>query len=237
MAREAKYRQVESFIKDGIRSGTLKVGSRIMTEEQLCEHFGYSRMTINKALNSLATEGYIKRVPGKGSFVASAHIAKPSDSLKSFTEDMQDIGMVAGSKLLSYAVVRAETAPGAQRKLDLDNDALIHEFSRLRTGNGRPIAISYNYVSTDIVPAIDVACLGESFYAFLDSIGIQREYCGSEFRAVLPTEEQKQLLEAENIALLCSAHCTYTRIDGIMVPFEYTETYYNGDIYTYVTRD
>ena len=73
MAREAKYRQVESFIKDGIRDGSLKVGSRIMTEEQLCEHFGYSRMTINKALNSLAAEGYIKRVPGKGSFVAGGN--------------------------------------------------------------------------------------------------------------------------------------------------------------------
>ena len=85
MAREAKYRQVESFIKDGIRDGSLEVGSRIMTEEQLCEHFGYSRMTINKALNSLASEGYIKRVPGKGSFVASVHVSKPSDSLKSFT--------------------------------------------------------------------------------------------------------------------------------------------------------
>ena len=237
MAREAKYRQVESFIKDGIRDGSLEVGSRIMTEEQLCEHFGYSRMTINKALNSLASEGYIKRVPGKGSFVASVHVSKPSDSLKSFTEDMRDIGMVAGSKLLSSAVVRAETVPEVQAKLSLGDDDLVHEFSRLRTGDGKPVAISYNYVSASVIPAIDVACLSRSFYAFLDSLGIEREYCGSEFRAVLPTDEQKRLLEADDIALLCSAHCTYTRIDGLMVPFEYTETYYNGNIYTYVTRD
>lgn len=35
MGQTAKYRQVEEFIKSGIADGSLKVGSKIMTEEQL----------------------------------------------------------------------------------------------------------------------------------------------------------------------------------------------------------
>lgn len=59
MGQTAKYRQVEEFIKSGIADGSLKVGSKIMTEEQLGRRFGFSRMTVNKALLNLSKEGYI----------------------------------------------------------------------------------------------------------------------------------------------------------------------------------
>lgn len=60
MSQVAKYRQVESFIKDRIINGTYPVGMRIMTEEELVDHFGFSRMTINKALNNLSNDGFIE---------------------------------------------------------------------------------------------------------------------------------------------------------------------------------
>lgn len=66
MSQVAKYRQVESFIKDRIINGTYPVGTRIMTEEELVDRFGFSRMTINKALNNLSNDGFIERKPGKG---------------------------------------------------------------------------------------------------------------------------------------------------------------------------
>lgn len=237
MGQTAKYRQIEEFIKGGIADGSLKVGSKIMTEEQLGRRFGFSRMTVNKALLNLSKEGYIERIPGKGSFVKAAQVVKPSDSSRSFTEDMEAIGKKAGSQLLSYEVIRGEDAPSVAEKLGLADDDLIHYFARLRTGDGEPIAISYNYVSAAIIPAIDVRCLDHSFYAFVDSLGLQRIYQGSEFRAVLPTDEQRELLRAGDIALFRVSHCTYTRVDGVLVPFEYTETNYNGDIYSYISSD
>lgn len=237
MAQEAKYRQVEAFIKGQIADGSLKIGSQIMTEEQLGRHFGFSRMTINRAISNLTTEGYIERIPGRGSFVSAAHVAKPADSLHSFSEDMRDIGLEPGSRLLKYEVIQAHETGNVAEKLNADPHDLLHHFVRLRTGNGKPIAISYNYVAANVIPAIDVARLDGSFYEFLDEQGIVREYRGSEFRATLPSEEQKRLLEADDIALFCSAHVTYTRRDGMLTPFEYTETYYNGEIYTYVARD
>ena len=117
--------------------------------------------------------------------------------------------------------------------LDVYKRQLLHYFIRLRTGNGKPIAISYNYVSAKIVPAIDVKCLEQSFYAFLDSQGIEREYQGTSYTAKLPTAEQQELLEANDIALLCASHSTFTRREGKLVPFGYTLTCYNGNLYTY----
>ncbi len=109
----------------------------------------------------------------------------------------------------------------------------MHYFIRLRTGNGKPIAVSYTYISAKIIPAIDISCLSKSFYAYLDQIGITRDRTDMEIKAVLPDKEKKELLHIDHSALLLSSHVTYTMIDQALIPFEYIETYYNGDMYTY----
>lgn len=237
MTSNTKYRQVEAFIKNEIMRGNLHVGDKVMTEEQLCQHFKFSRMTINKALSNLSADGYIERIPGKGSFVKATRVIKPSDSPHSFSEDMRSIGLEPGSQLISYEVVRASDVPEAAARMGLSDNDLVHHFVRLRTGDGKPVAISYNFVSAAVIPAIDVERLNTSFYEYVDSLDITREYNGMEYRAVLPTPSQQKLLGSSKIALLCVAHNTYTSIDGKSVPFEYTETYYNGSMYTYCSRD
>lgn len=234
MQKTAKYKQIEDYIKQEISRKNLQIGDQIMTEEQLCQRFNFSRMTINKALNHLSTLGYIERIPGRGSFVTAPRIQKENlGTGSSFTEDMKSIGLKAGARLLSYELLRADDIPTIAKKLELGGNDFIHYFVRLRTGNEKPIAISYTYVSAKIIPAINVDCLNASFYEFVDSLGLERELKQLELKATLPTDRQKELLAANNIALLCSSHITYTHIDGFLQPYEYIETYYNGDIYTY----
>ena len=126
MSKEPKYRQVEESIRQMIQLGTLKVGDQIPTEEELCEKFGFSRMTVNKALSNLSASGYIERVPGRGSFVRRHHVDKSLSAGTSFTEDMAAIGLKAGSKLLSYEVVPATAYPKAQEALELSDDDLAY---------------------------------------------------------------------------------------------------------------
>ena len=231
--KESKYRIIEEYILKQIENGELSVGDQIMTEEQLSQMFSFSRMTVNKALNHLNEAGYIKRIPGKGSFVATPVYHKSSISISSFSEDMKQIGLNAGSKLLTYQVVKASSFPDIKDKLNLNDDDMIHYFIRLRTGNNIPIAISYNYVSANIVSAIDISQLNQSFYGYLDSLGIMRVAKDMELSACLPDEQQKQYLQIDNTALLVATHVTYTSINGREVPFEYCKTCYNGDSYSY----
>ena len=56
------------------------------------------------------------------------------------------------------------------------------------------------------------------------------------FSAALPTARQQELLGATDIAFLCSSHVTYTQKEGELIPFEYTDTYYNGDLYAYTVE-
>lgn len=64
------YEQLYTHILHEIKEGQLKAGDRVSSEKELAERFGVSRITSKKALEKLAEAGVIKRIQGKGSFVA-----------------------------------------------------------------------------------------------------------------------------------------------------------------------
>lgn len=162
-----KYEEIEQYILNLIAEQNLKPGNKIPTEIELCRQSGYSRMTINKALNHLADAGHIVRTRGKGSFVASPSVHKQISQFRSFTDDMRSIGLKAGSKLLSYSVIQAKQNPIIQQKLQLEDDDLVHDFVRLRTGNDTPIALSHTWISEKLIPVIPPAQLEHSLITYL----------------------------------------------------------------------
>ncbi len=66
----AVYQQIRRAVARPILRGEWLPGARIPSEHELMEMFGASRMTINKALSSLADDGLIVRRRRLGSFVA-----------------------------------------------------------------------------------------------------------------------------------------------------------------------
>lgn len=63
------YQMIYNKILGRIKSGEYKSGDRIPSEKELAEEFDVSRITSRKALEMLANEGLIARVPGRGSYV------------------------------------------------------------------------------------------------------------------------------------------------------------------------
>lgn len=66
-----RYRQIEEFLLQKIRSGAYPVHHQIPPEEQLARDFRVSRMTANKAIRDLVQAGYLVRQPGLGTFVTN----------------------------------------------------------------------------------------------------------------------------------------------------------------------
>lgn len=71
--------QAKQEVLNYIRINRLDSGSRLPTEEALCQNFGWSRTTIVRALNELAAEGIVNRVQGSGTYVA---LADPKRTLR-----------------------------------------------------------------------------------------------------------------------------------------------------------
>lgn len=65
------YQQLYDSLVTEIRSGQLKSGDRVPSEKELANQFQVSTITSKKALEKLHQEQLIRRVRGKGSFVAS----------------------------------------------------------------------------------------------------------------------------------------------------------------------
>jgi GntR family transcriptional regulator of arabinose operon len=65
-----KYIQVMQDIKASIVNGDLQPGDRLKAEAEYMQTYSVSSITIRKAMDSLAQDGYLRRVKGKGSFVS-----------------------------------------------------------------------------------------------------------------------------------------------------------------------
>ncbi|MBW4082545.1 GntR family transcriptional regulator [Paenibacillus sp. S150] len=67
--RKPLYIQIQQYFKDLILKGEVRENDKIPSEKELMEQFDVSRITVANALMQLAKEGWIYRIPGKGSFV------------------------------------------------------------------------------------------------------------------------------------------------------------------------
>lgn len=67
--RQPLYIQIQDFFKKRIWDGELASGDKIPTEKELMQQFDVSRITVANALSELAKEGWIYRVPGRGTYI------------------------------------------------------------------------------------------------------------------------------------------------------------------------
>lgn len=63
------HSRMAETLRDKIISGAWRDGSRLETERELCAHYGYSRITVRRALRTLEDEHLIIRRQGVGTFV------------------------------------------------------------------------------------------------------------------------------------------------------------------------
>jgi GntR family transcriptional regulator, arabinose operon transcriptional repressor len=74
MADKYKYESLMKYIKAEIDSEKLKPDDRVPSEPEISKKFNLSRNTIRQAMRELELLGYLYRIQGKGTFVASKHI-------------------------------------------------------------------------------------------------------------------------------------------------------------------
>ena len=228
------YKDIEKFVLDSIENGNFREKSKIPSEIELAEKFNVSRMTANKALSRLAEKNIISRKRGIGSFVNPIRIERQIPLMQSFTETHSQPNIKVTSSFFNYKVENVSSFPFLKNTLFLDDEDLIHFFIRVRYLNKKAIAVSYNYVVANIVRNLDIYCLNNSFYDYLErTLGLELGYNDTVIEVVYPNDELRAYLNIQkdqNQSLVLSTHTSYLTNDK---PFEYTKTYYLAEYYSF----
>ena len=118
---EFLYKKVYSDLKVKIESGQLQPGSKLPGEEELRETYQVSVITIKRALQILANEKLIRRIPGKGSFVMSEK-GKPEQ--QEIRQQEMNIVQKKDSRLIGVILEYAMPSFGINLMYELDKAAM-----------------------------------------------------------------------------------------------------------------
>jgi GntR family histidine utilization transcriptional repressor len=88
----APYSRVKEFLKAGLAAGRWRPGELMPSEAELVAKFGVSRMTVNRALRELLSEGLVERVQGVGTFAAQLHRISSTLTIRDLQEEIEARG-------------------------------------------------------------------------------------------------------------------------------------------------
>ncbi len=221
-----RYHEIELAVR--ARIAQLGPGDPLPSDAELCEQFGVSRMTARSAMQRLAQEGLVYRVPGRGTFVAEAPTHRQANSLLSFSQEMRRRARVPSSRLLAREL-RPPTAEEVSR-LRLREGEEVVWLRRLRLADGEPIAIESAALHPRTAPAVMAAELERhSLHATLVSAGHILTRGRATIHAEEAADEDARLLQVRVGGALLVEHRVI--LDQRGRPLEFTESRYPADRY------
>ncbi len=228
------YYQIMNQLREKISAGEYTVDSALPPERELVESYQVSRMTIRQAISELVNEGILVRRRGIGTFVAPPKLEQPLNSLTSFTEDMAQRGMKAGSRIVSFKEIVPD--PAIRKTLGLSAEDKVFECVRLRLADEEPMALETTSLVASLCPGLQAEVLeNQSLYKVLtERWGIQLDYATQSLEPILaPPYEAALLHVAPGSPLLLIHRVTY---DQNGWAFEHVKSLYRGDRYKFVTE-
>ncbi|AKA37032.1 histidine utilization repressor [Yersinia ruckeri] len=124
------YLRVKQAIIRQIRSGTWQPHQRVPSESELVAELSVSRMTINRALRELTSEGFLIRMQGVGTFVAEAKAHSALLAVHNIADEIAARGHRHSSQILQLearpASAEEASALGIQTGQQLFYSQIVH---------------------------------------------------------------------------------------------------------------
>lgn len=228
------YFQIQTQLLHKIRSGQLRAGDPLPSEEELGRIFGVSRMTARHALQALKSQGFASRHKGQGTFVSRPRVEKDIAHLSGFTAEMRALGMKPTSRIL-----RAETIPAeadVASRLGIPLASPVFHLRRLRLADELPVAIEEVWLSQQLFPGIEQSDFARlSLYQTLrERYGIRVSRADEVIEARSANRHEAELLQIGPRSSLLSISRTLWSVDGR--PVESARSLYRGDRYRAVLQ-
>ena len=188
----APYSRVKSFLKSELERGRWRPGELMPSEAQLVQQFGVSRMTVNRALREMQSEGLVDRVQGVGTFAAQLHRVSSTLTIRNLQEEIEARGH------LHHAVVHVKRKESAQaalaQQLGLHTGAPVFHTLIVHFDNNVPLQCEDRYVNPAAAPdylKVDFTTTTPTHYLLEVAPLWEAQYT---IEASAPTEQEARLL-------------------------------------------
>jgi len=228
------YYQIQQALLEQIRSGSLKVGQPVPSEQELAQHMGVSRMTARQALKSLCHLGVAYSQRGKGTFVARAKLEKDFRQVLSFSEEIRERGLHPRSRVLAFKAITP--ASEVAEALHLSAGQQVFFLKRVRLADSVPLCVESTHIPAGLCPDLKAKFdPHDSLYEALFSLyGIQFDAADEVAEAAIASSEEAKLLRIRKGAPVF--HFTRTAYLPGGAPAEFVSSTYRGDRCKVVSR-
>ena len=226
-----QYRRIELALRERLQ--TMHPGERLPSDDELCREFRVSRMTARNAMQRLADDGLVQRVPGRGTFAVPPPAHRHADRLMAFSHEMRRHGRVPSSRVLAREI-RPSTA-GEATDLGLDAGEPVVVLRRLRLADDVPMAIESAVLVrrvAEIVMTADVE--SGSLHEALAAAGLHLRGGTATITAAAAGAEDARLLGVDRDTPLLVERRVIADAQGR--PVEATESRYPADRYALDVR-
>ncbi|WP_314913259.1 GntR family transcriptional regulator [Streptococcus constellatus] len=141
-----KYQYIKDELKSKIISGQFENGDKFYTEAELITMYDVSSITVVRALNELAKDGYIIRQQGKGTFVSRArkHKLVEFSDVEIFPTQTDQVTVLSIERGNDLTILD---------KLELKGHQFYYKIERLRKAKDIPYIYHQTYIPEQYINA------------------------------------------------------------------------------------
>lgn len=139
-----KYQQIKNDLLKKIEVGEFEHGDRFYSEAELVKLYNVSSITVIRAIQELANEGYLVRYQGKGTYV--------SRSRKRTLVEFSDIEVFAGkTETVEVLSIEEENEPDMRKELRLLKNESYYKITRVRKVDEDPFLVHFSYIPSQFI--------------------------------------------------------------------------------------
>lgn len=210
-------------------SGEYPVQSLIPAEPKLKEEFAVSTITIRRAVEELANEGYVEKRSGVGTTVISNNPVSKLSKGQRFSEYLSDKGHRLQKEIIDISTVDTASHPVLSKHFPGESTCV----ERLYTIDDKPYIHFRHYISSDITVLKEDVHFEDSLYETMYKQGVQFQRFKDEFDVETPNNRIAKLLLVDQAPMLTRIRFSYDMTDDLI---EYSIGYYNTDVHKYVVN-
>ena len=153
------YIKIERDLRENLIERKLSPGDALPSEQELCDKYKVSRVTIRHALARLRHDGLVEGFRGRGTFVSHPKVGHPMAAVCSLEERMAARGLTVRHKFLSFSVMKRATGWASQALHLPPAKSSVYRLKRLRTVEGKCLGLEEHFFPIDLAVQLDPARL------------------------------------------------------------------------------